>query len=71
FIVSTREKKFLVVVVADDLSEREEYRLYRTAADFALKNRFLLFVFPYSSSDFRRRENLAFITRIVSEGEEL
>jgi|GEM_PF-3432712 hypothetical protein len=70
-VVAVREKKVFALIVAEELNEREEYKLYRATADFALKAKILLFVFPYSSFDFRRRESLAFIQRILKEGEEL
>lgn len=69
-VLQSGEQTRLLVVV-DDLSEKEQYRLYRDSAEFALKNSIMLFVFPYSSSDMRRREALAFTKRFLSEGEEI
>lgn len=69
-LVVSSNDRILMLIVVDELTEREQYRLYRDAAGFALKNRRILLVFPYSSNDARRREDLAFIKRFSSEGEE-
>ena len=52
--------RLVCLVVADDLSEREEYRLYRLAAELTRCLGAVILFAPYSNSDFRRRRNLPF-----------
>lgn len=53
-------QRIICLVVADDLSEREEYRLYRLAAELTRRLGVVVLFAPYSSNDFRRRRNLPF-----------
>ncbi|RKY14623.1 MAG: hypothetical protein DRP82_03640 [Planctomycetota bacterium] len=52
--------RLICLVVVDDLSEREEYRLYRLAAELTRSVGLVVVFAPYSSSDFKRRRNLPF-----------
>ncbi|RKY15012.1 MAG: hypothetical protein DRP63_07555 [Planctomycetota bacterium] len=53
-------RRLICLLVADDLSEREEYRLYRLAAELTRSVGMVVLFAPYSSGDFKRRRNLPF-----------
>ena len=59
----------VVMVVVDDLAEREEHRLYNVAAGLSRRHGVTVFFAPYSTHDFARRRPLPFEVYMMEEGE--
>ena len=52
--------RIVCLVVADQLGEREEYRLYRLGAELTRRFGVVVFFAPYTTDDFKRRSSLPF-----------